>query len=51
MFLCDPKSSFITGQDIIVDGGMTKQMVYHNDFGWIYQPETKREKQAEKEER
>lgn len=36
MFLCDQKSSFITGQNIVVDGGMTKQMVYHNDFGWTY---------------
>ncbi|GAB6192519.1 SDR family oxidoreductase [Desulfocastanea catecholica] len=36
MFLCDQKSSFITGQDIIVDGGMTKLMVYHNDCGWTY---------------
>lgn len=41
MFLCDPQSSFITGQNITVDGGMTKLMVYHNDFGWTYQPETK----------
>jgi NAD(P)-dependent dehydrogenase (short-subunit alcohol dehydrogenase family) len=40
MFLCDPKSGFITGQDITVDGGMTKLMVYHNDFGWTYAPET-----------
>ena len=40
MFLCDPKSSFITGQNITVDGGMTKQMVYHNDFGWTYKSET-----------
>jgi len=36
MFLCDPKSGFITGQDITVDGGMTKLMVYHNDCGWTY---------------
>ena len=36
MFLCDQKSSFITGQNITVDGGMTKQMVYHNDCGWTY---------------
>ncbi len=36
MFLCDPKSSFITGQDITVDGGMTKQMIYHDDQGWRY---------------
>lgn len=41
MFLCDPKSRFITGQDIVVDGGMTKLMVYHNDCGWTYNPETK----------
>lgn len=40
MFLCDSKSSFITGQNITVDGGMTKQMIYHNDFGWAYNPET-----------
>jgi NAD(P)-dependent dehydrogenase (short-subunit alcohol dehydrogenase family) len=38
MFLCDPQSRFITGQDFIVDGGMTKLMVYHNDFGWTYNP-------------
>ncbi|MGD9972668.1 MAG: SDR family oxidoreductase [Desulfatirhabdiaceae bacterium] len=38
MFLCDPRSSFITGQNINVDGGMTKLMVYHNDFGWTYKP-------------
>ena len=36
MFLCDRKSSFITGQDITVDGGMTKQMIYHDDCGWKY---------------
>ena len=38
LFLCDPKNGFITGQDITVDGGMTKQMVYHKDFGWTYKP-------------
>ncbi len=38
MFLCDPQSGFITGQDIIVDGGMTRLMVYHDDFGWRYTP-------------
>ncbi len=38
MFLCDPKSSFITGQNITIDGGMTKLMVYHDDCGWTYQP-------------
>jgi NAD(P)-dependent dehydrogenase (short-subunit alcohol dehydrogenase family) len=37
LFLCDEKSSFITGQNITVDGGMTKLMVYHNDCGWSFQ--------------
>ena len=39
MFLCAPESGFITGQNITVDGGMTKLMTYHNDFGWRYTPE------------
>ena len=25
---------FITGENICVDGGMTKLMIYHNDYGW-----------------
>lgn len=25
---------FITGENICIDGGMTRQMVYHNDFMW-----------------
>ena len=39
MFLCNPENGFITGQDITVDGGMTKLMVYHNDHGWSYSTE------------
>ena len=34
LFLCSEKASFITGENICIDGGMTKQMIYHNDFGW-----------------
>lgn len=34
MYLCSDKAGFITGENICIDGGMTKQMVYHNDFGW-----------------
>ena len=40
MFLCDPRSAFITGQDITIDGGMSRLMVYHGDSGWTYSPET-----------
>lgn len=40
MFLCDQRSSFITGQDIVVDGGMTKMMIYHGDCGWTYDEES-----------
>jgi NAD(P)-dependent dehydrogenase (short-subunit alcohol dehydrogenase family) len=38
LFLADPKHSFINGETIVVDGGMSKMMVYHNDHGWTYQP-------------
>lgn len=38
LFLADPKHSFINGETIEVDGGMSKMMVYHNDHGWTYQP-------------
>ena len=34
LFLCSEKASFITGENIVVDGGMTKQMIYHNDYNW-----------------
>ncbi len=37
MFLCSDKASFITGENITIDGGMTKLMIYHNDFGWTYE--------------
>ena len=26
--------TFITGENICVDGGMTKLMIYHNDNNW-----------------
>lgn len=34
LFLCSNDASFITGENICIDGGMTKQMIYHNDFNW-----------------
>lgn len=38
LFLCGDESSFITGQVLPIDGGMTKLMIYHNDDGWVYKP-------------
>ena len=34
LYLCSDKASFLTGENICIDGGMTRQMIYHNDFGW-----------------
>ena len=34
VFLCSDKASFITGENICIDGGMTKLMIYHGDHGW-----------------
>ena len=38
LFLCSDKAGFITGENICIDGGMTRQMIYHNDCNWLYQP-------------
>ena len=35
LFLCSEKSGFITGENICIDGGMTRQMIYHGDNGWM----------------
>lgn len=34
LFLCSDKASFITGENICIDGGMTHQMIYHAEHGW-----------------
>lgn len=34
LFLCSDKAGFITGENVCIDGGMTRQMIYHNDYGW-----------------
>lgn len=34
LYLCSEKAGFITGENICIDGGMTKLMIYHNDHGW-----------------
>ena len=38
LFLCSDKAGFITGENICIDGGQTRLMIYHNDCGWSYQP-------------
>ena len=38
LFLCSDKAGFITGENICIDGGMSRQMIYHNDFHWTLQP-------------
>ena len=35
LFLCSDKAGFITGENICIDGGMTKQMIYHGDNNWF----------------
>ncbi|MCF2679383.1 SDR family oxidoreductase [Faecalicatena contorta] len=37
LYLCSEKAGFITGENICIDGGMTKQMIYHDDCGWSYE--------------
>ena len=37
LFLCSDKAGFITGENICIDGGMTRQMIYHGEHGWTYQ--------------
>ncbi|MCR5131295.1 MAG: SDR family oxidoreductase [Prevotella sp.] len=37
LYLCSDKAGFITGENICIDGGMTRQMIYHGDHGWSLQ--------------
>lgn len=37
LFLCSDKAGFISGENICIDGGMTKQMIYHGEYGWNYE--------------
>lgn len=39
LFMCSDKGSFINGENIVIDGGMSKQMIYHNDDYWKYKGE------------
>ena len=37
LYLCSDKAGFITGENICIDGGMTRQMIYHGEFGWKFE--------------
>lgn len=37
LFLASSKAGFITGENICIDGGQTKLMIYHGDHGWTLQ--------------
>ena len=37
LFLCSDKAGFITGENICIDGGMTRLMIYHGEHGWSYE--------------
>lgn len=34
LYLCSELAGFITGENLCIDGGMTRQMIYHGDYGW-----------------
>ena len=34
LYLCSDMAGFISGENICIDGGMTKLMIYHGDHGW-----------------
>ena len=38
LFLASSKAGFITGENICIDGGQTKLMIYHGDHGWTFNP-------------
>lgn len=39
LYLCSDMAGFITGENICIDGGMTRQMIYHADCGWTLETE------------
>ena len=39
LFLCSEKAGFITGENICIDGGQTRLMIYHGEHGWKLEQE------------
>ena len=40
LYLCSDMAGFITGENICIDGGMTRHMIYHGDLGWRLEQES-----------
>ena len=40
LYLCSDMAGFITGENICIDGGMTRHMIYHGDHGWRLESQT-----------
>ena len=38
LFLASEEAGFITGENICIDGGQTRLMIYHGDHGWTLEP-------------
>ena len=34
LFLASDRAGFVTGENVCIDGGMTRLMIYHGDHGW-----------------
>jgi len=37
LFLCSEEAGFITGENVCIDGGMTRLMIYHGEHGWGFE--------------
>ena len=40
LYLASDMAGFITGENICIDGGMTRHMIYHGDHGWALTDKT-----------
>ena len=38
LFLASDKAGFITGENICIDGGQSRLLIYHGDHGWTLDP-------------
>lgn len=47
LFITSDQASFYTGETMVIDGGMSKQMIYSGDHGWSYTPQSSRKKEKQ----